>query len=56
MAATLPLSSPLFASESRTRMHQETAEELNNQIDDELKVRNTTPHLFISNSLSNTTE
>ena len=41
MAATLPLSSPLLASDpqTQTRMDQETADKLNDQIDDELKVR-----------------
>ena len=38
-AATLPLSSPLFTSvPPQTRMDQETADRLNDQIDDELKV------------------
>ena len=41
MAATLPLSSPHLDSDpqTQTRMDQETADKLNDQIDDELKVR-----------------
>ena len=45
MAATLPLSLPLFtSSRPQSGMDQDTAEKLNDQIDEELKVRKT---LFI---------